>query len=129
MPPDFHHGPASLFSSCDSLKVFLYFTIHRATAWTTRLPLFLTTQSPHSRYKPSNSSKLHAENPADRGVVDKMLKIWSMKQEKQKSEAAAGPTKKKKVTAAQLRTQKGMEQLHDHGFVIKSPRDSPGSTI
>jgi hypothetical protein len=36
-----------------------------------------------------------------------MLKIWSMKQEQQKNEAAAGQSKKKKVTAAQLRVQKG----------------------
>lgn len=36
-----------------------------------------------------------------------MLKIWSMKQQQQKDEAAQGPTKKKKVTAAQLRVQKG----------------------
>ena len=38
-----------------------------------------------------------------------MLKIWSMKQQQQKDEAAKGPAgKKKKVTAAQLRVQKGM---------------------
>ena len=36
-----------------------------------------------------------------------MLKIWSMKQQQQKNEAASGQTKKKKVTAAQLRVQKG----------------------
>ena len=36
-----------------------------------------------------------------------MLKIWSMKQQQQKDEVAAGPNKKKKVTAAQLRVQKG----------------------
>lgn len=36
-----------------------------------------------------------------------MLKIWSMKQQQQKSEAASGQAKKKKVTAAQLRVQKG----------------------
>ncbi|KAF2482710.1 ubiquitin-conjugating enzyme/RWD-like protein [Neohortaea acidophila] len=40
-----------------------------------------------------------------------MLKIWSMKQEQQKSEAAAGQTKKKKVTAAQLRVQKDLGEL------------------
>lgn len=37
----------------------------------------------------------------------KMLKIWSMKQDKEKSEAASGKSKMKKVTAAQLRVQKG----------------------
>ncbi|KAK0933629.1 NEDD8-conjugating protein ubc12 [Friedmanniomyces endolithicus] len=37
-----------------------------------------------------------------------MLKIWSMKQAQQKEETAQGPAKKKKVTAAQLRVQKGM---------------------
>jgi len=38
-----------------------------------------------------------------------MLKIWSMKQQQQQAEnaAATGPQKKKKVTAAQLRVQKG----------------------
>lgn len=36
-----------------------------------------------------------------------MLKIWSMKQQQQKNEAASGQAKKKKVTAAQLRVQKG----------------------
>jgi hypothetical protein len=38
----------------------------------------------------------------------KMLKLWSLKQQQQKDEAAQGPAqKKKKVTAAQLRVQKG----------------------
>jgi hypothetical protein len=37
-----------------------------------------------------------------------MLKIWSMKQQQQQAENAAGTAKKKKVTAAQLRVQKGM---------------------
>jgi ubiquitin-conjugating enzyme E2 M len=37
-----------------------------------------------------------------------MLKLWSMKQQQQKNEAASGQTKKKKVTAAQLRVQKGI---------------------
>ena len=36
-----------------------------------------------------------------------MLKIWNMKQQQAKSDAASGQTKKKKVTAAQLRVQKG----------------------
>ena len=36
-----------------------------------------------------------------------MLKIWNMKQQQAKSDAALGQTKKKKVTAAQLRVQKG----------------------
>ncbi|KAI4156167.1 MAG: hypothetical protein LQ340_000473 [Diploschistes diacapsis] len=36
-----------------------------------------------------------------------MLKIWSMKQEQQKAANAEGAQKKKKVTAAQLRVQKG----------------------
>ncbi|KAK3640331.1 NEDD8-conjugating protein ubc12 [Elasticomyces elasticus] len=40
-----------------------------------------------------------------------MLKIWSMKQAQQKEETAAGPTKKKKVTAAQLRVQKDLSEL------------------
>ncbi|KAH9835978.1 NEDD8-conjugating enzyme UBC12 [Teratosphaeria destructans] len=40
-----------------------------------------------------------------------MLKIWSMKQQQAKSEAAAGPAKKKKVTAAQLRVQKDLSEL------------------
>lgn len=41
-----------------------------------------------------------------------MLKIWSMKQQQQKDEAAKGPAgKKKKVTAAQIRVQKGMLSL------------------
>ncbi|EMC92149.1 hypothetical protein BAUCODRAFT_78193 [Baudoinia panamericana UAMH 10762] len=40
-----------------------------------------------------------------------MLKIWSMKQQQQKNEAAQGPTKKKKVTAAQLRVQKDLSEL------------------
>ena len=39
-----------------------------------------------------------------------MLKIWSMKQQQQKNEAASGQAKKKKVTAAQLRVQKGMHR-------------------
>jgi ubiquitin-conjugating enzyme E2 M len=43
-----------------------------------------------------------------------MLKIWSLKQQQQKNEAAAGQPKKKKVTAAQLRVQKGMR--HDYRF-------------
>ncbi len=43
-----------------------------------------------------------------------MLKIWSMKQQQQKNEAATGQTKKKKVTAAQLRVQKGMSVLHQN---------------
>jgi hypothetical protein len=34
-----------------------------------------------------------------------------MKQEQQKNEAAAGQSKKKKVTAAQLRIQKGEDSL------------------
>lgn len=41
-----------------------------------------------------------------------MLKIWSMKQQQQKNEAASGQTKKKKVTAAQLRVQKGEYLSH-----------------
>ena len=40
-----------------------------------------------------------------------MMKIWSMKQQQQKSEAASGQTKKKKVTAAQLRVQKDLSEL------------------
>jgi ubiquitin-conjugating enzyme E2 M len=41
-----------------------------------------------------------------------MLKIWSMKQQQQKDEATQGPTqKKKKVTAAQLRVQKGRQHI------------------
>jgi len=45
-----------------------------------------------------------------------MLKIWSMKQKQQQDEqkdAAAG-TRKKKVTAAQLRVQKGISQDMTH---------------
>ncbi|OQO07163.1 NEDD8-conjugating enzyme UBC12 [Cryoendolithus antarcticus] len=41
-----------------------------------------------------------------------MLKIWSMKQQQQKNEAASGQTKKKKVTAAQLRVQKDLAELN-----------------
>jgi len=41
-----------------------------------------------------------------------MLKIWSMKQQQQKTEAASGQGKKKKVTAAQLRVQKGTLSFH-----------------
>lgn len=40
-----------------------------------------------------------------------MLKIWSMKQQQQKDEAAQGAGKKKKVTAAQLRVQKDLSEL------------------
>ncbi|KAH8912043.1 NEDD8-conjugating enzyme UBC12 [Coniochaeta sp. PMI_546] len=42
-----------------------------------------------------------------------MLKIWSMKKEQQKAESAEGAagTKKKKVTAAQLRVQKDLSEL------------------
>ncbi|KXL42681.1 hypothetical protein M433DRAFT_6222 [Acidomyces richmondensis BFW] len=40
-----------------------------------------------------------------------MLKIWSMKQQQQKNEAAQGAGKKKKVTAAQLRVQKDLSEL------------------
>jgi ubiquitin-conjugating enzyme E2 M len=43
-----------------------------------------------------------------------MLKIWSMKQQQQKNEAASGQTKKKKVTAAQLRVQKG----ESHTYIL-----------
>lgn len=41
-----------------------------------------------------------------------MLKIWSMKQQQQKNEAAQGAGKKKKVTAAQLRVQKGVYMFY-----------------
>ncbi|RQM05525.1 hypothetical protein DH86_00001546 [Scytalidium sp. 3C] len=43
----------------------------------------------------------------------KMLKIWSMKQKQQQAEnaSAAAGTKKKKVTAAQLRVQKDISEL------------------
>lgn len=50
-----------------------------------------------------------------------MLKIWSMKQQQQKTEAAQGPAKKKKVTAAQLRVQKGEQHqqvLHSKYSVL-----------
>ncbi|TKA66420.1 NEDD8-conjugating enzyme UBC12 [Cryomyces minteri] len=40
-----------------------------------------------------------------------MLKIWSMKQKQQQADTAAGATKKKKVTAAQLRVQKDLSEL------------------
>jgi len=40
-----------------------------------------------------------------------MLKIWSMKQQQQQAENASGTAKKKKVTAAQLRVQKGIYAL------------------
>ncbi|RMX94244.1 hypothetical protein D0867_13920 [Hortaea werneckii] len=40
-----------------------------------------------------------------------MLKIWSMKQQQQKNEAASGQSKRKKVTAAQLRVQKDLSEL------------------
>lgn len=59
------------------------------------------------------SLRLDAPRPERGGARDhgKMLKIWSMKQEQQKNEAASGQTKKKKVTAAQLRVQKGRWQV------------------
>jgi len=40
-----------------------------------------------------------------------MLKIWSMKQKQQQDEAAQANSKKKKVTAAQLRVQKDLSEL------------------
>ncbi|OJJ44425.1 hypothetical protein ASPZODRAFT_135250 [Penicilliopsis zonata CBS 506.65] len=40
-----------------------------------------------------------------------MLKIWSMKQQQQKAENAEGGKKKKKVTAAQLRVQRDLQEL------------------
>lgn len=44
-----------------------------------------------------------------RGHSDKMMKVWSLKQQQQKDAQAdgQGQKKKKKVTAAQLRVQKG----------------------
>jgi hypothetical protein len=49
-----------------------------------------------------------------------MLKIWSMKQKQQKDEAASGQTKKKKVTAAQLRVQKGESHTSFQAATIAS---------
>lgn len=47
------------------------------------------------------------------GALSKMLKIWSMKQQQQQAENAEGAAgkKKKKVTAAQLRVQRDLQEL------------------
>ncbi|KAK5001072.1 NEDD8-conjugating protein ubc12, partial [Elasticomyces elasticus] len=56
-----------------------------------------------------------------------MLKIWSMKQQQQKAETAAGP-KKKKVTAAQLRVQKDLSEL-SLGSTMKTHFPNPDDIL
>ncbi|KAK3054683.1 NEDD8-conjugating protein ubc12 [Extremus antarcticus] len=57
-----------------------------------------------------------------------MLKIWSMKQQQQKTEAASGQGKKKKVTAAQLRVQKDLSEL-SLGSTMKTHFPNPDDIL
>ncbi|QIW94816.1 hypothetical protein AMS68_000334 [Peltaster fructicola] len=57
-----------------------------------------------------------------------MLKIWSMKQQQQKTEAASGQSKKKKVTAAQLRVQKDLSEL-SLGSTMKTDFPNPDDIL
>ena len=58
-----------------------------------------------------------------------MLKIWSMKQQQQKNEAASGQTKKKKVTAAQLRVQKGESHTYIHTYILDDSRTASNQPV
>jgi len=58
-----------------------------------------------------------------------MLKIWSMKQQQQKDEAAQGGVpKKKKVTAAQLRVQRDLNEL-SLGSTMKTTFPNPDDIL
>ncbi|KAI0134627.1 ubiquitin-conjugating enzyme [Xylariales sp. AK1849] len=58
-----------------------------------------------------------------------MLKIWSMKKEQQKAEVAEGAAgKKKKVTAAQLRVQKDLNEL-SLGSTMKTEFPDPDDIL
>ncbi|KAF2203621.1 hypothetical protein GQ43DRAFT_411271 [Delitschia confertaspora ATCC 74209] len=57
-----------------------------------------------------------------------MLKIWSMKQKQQQDEAASAGTKKKKVTAAQLRVQKDLSEL-SLGSTMKTNFPNPDDIL
>ncbi|KAI9780665.1 MAG: NEDD8-conjugating protein ubc12 [Geoglossum umbratile] len=57
-----------------------------------------------------------------------MMKIWSMKQQQQADQQADGGTKKRRVTAAQLRVQKDLSEL-SLGSTMRTDFPDPDDTL